>query len=167
MIVTSRGNISNLKYCSYPTIRSFHLFIQLFDVKFLAIAPHILVVFQLKYARHVKNELSIDKHIYTWKLCKLRKKTHHIHRYNIQKNKIVWVNMLSCLSFKPYAKSISLCVRLAYPLCSTSLTNVATPYHNNLPLLDCIDHSIHTFIQSILFAMYKSIASHSRPTVLK
>jgi hypothetical protein len=69
MSVTPRGNISDLEYCSYPTIRSFPGFIQLFDAKFTTIAPHSLVVFQLQYARHVKDELSINKHIYiTWKV---------------------------------------------------------------------------------------------------
>jgi hypothetical protein len=50
MPVTSRGNISDLKDCSYPTIKGFLLVIQLFDVKFMTIAPHSLVVFQLQYA---------------------------------------------------------------------------------------------------------------------
>ena len=69
MSVTPRGNISDLEYYSYPTIRSFHSFIQLFDAKFTATAPHILVVFQLQHARHVKDALSINKHIYiTWKV---------------------------------------------------------------------------------------------------
>jgi hypothetical protein len=69
MSVTPRGNISDLECCSYPTIRNFSSFIQLFDVKFMTIAPHSLVVFQLQYVRHVKDELSIHKHIYiTWKV---------------------------------------------------------------------------------------------------
>jgi hypothetical protein len=64
MSVTPRGNISDLEYCSYPTIRIVPSFIQMFDAKFMAIAPHSLVVFQLQYARHVKYALSINKHIY-------------------------------------------------------------------------------------------------------
>jgi hypothetical protein len=67
--------------------------------------------------------------------------------------------MIAYLSFKQYKKSISLYVRLVSPLRSSSFSNVVTPYHDNFPLLDFIDHSIHTFIQSILFAMYKCIAS--------
>jgi hypothetical protein len=60
MSITPRGNISDLEYCSYPTIRSFPGFIQLFDVKFTTIAPHSLVVFQLQYVRYVKYALSIN-----------------------------------------------------------------------------------------------------------
>jgi hypothetical protein len=50
MHATSRENISEMKYYSYPTIKGFLLVIQLFDEKFTAIAPHSLVVFQLQYA---------------------------------------------------------------------------------------------------------------------
>jgi hypothetical protein len=64
MYVTPRGNISDLEYCGYPTIRIFLGFIQLFDVKFMTIAPHSLVVFQLQYARYVKDALSINKLTY-------------------------------------------------------------------------------------------------------
>ena len=74
MSVTPRGNISDLKYYSYPTIRTFLGFIQLFDEKFMAIAPHRLMVFQLQYARHPKDALSINKHIYI--TMKVSKKTH-------------------------------------------------------------------------------------------
>jgi hypothetical protein len=55
MSFTPRGNISDLEYCSYPTIRSFPGFIQLFDAKFTAIVQHSLVAFQLQYAKHVKD----------------------------------------------------------------------------------------------------------------
>jgi hypothetical protein len=52
-----------------PLSKVFPGFIQLFDVKFTTIAPHILMVFQLQYSRHVKDALSINKHIYiTWKV---------------------------------------------------------------------------------------------------
>jgi hypothetical protein len=35
----------------------------------MAIVPHSLLVFQLQYARHIKNVLSINEHIYiTWKV---------------------------------------------------------------------------------------------------
>ena len=69
MHVTSRENIGDLKYCNYPTIIGFILVIQLYDVKFTTISPHSLVVFQLQYARHVKDAFSINKHIYiTWKV---------------------------------------------------------------------------------------------------
>lgn len=81
IFVTSKGNIDNLKYCSYPTIRSFHLFIQPSDVEYATIAPHFVVVFQLQYVKHIKNSFSIHKHIYTCKICKLRKK--HVIYINI------------------------------------------------------------------------------------
>ena len=69
MYATPRGNINELEYYNFPTIRSFPSFIQLFDAKFTTIAPHSLVAFQLQYARHVKDALSINKHSYiTWKL---------------------------------------------------------------------------------------------------
>ena len=51
---TSRGNISNLKYFDNLNIKSFHLFIHFSDVKFVAIAPHFVVVFQLQYVKHIK-----------------------------------------------------------------------------------------------------------------
>ena len=87
MIVIYRGNIGDLKNCSYPTIKCFLVVVQLFDAKFMTIAPHILVVFQLQYARHVKNALSINKHIYiTWKVSKEKKHSEHI--YIIKQNLI-------------------------------------------------------------------------------
>ena len=43
--------------------------------------------------------------------------------------------MLTCLSFKAYAKSISLSVRLPSPLRCASLTNEATPSRDS-PRLD-------------------------------
>jgi hypothetical protein len=55
--VTSRGNIGDLKHCSYPTIRGFHLIIQHFDTKFTTITPHGLVMFQLQHGQQVKNKL--------------------------------------------------------------------------------------------------------------
>ena len=66
MSITPRGNISDLEYCSYPTITSLPGFIQLFDAKFKTIAPHSLVVFQLQYARYVKDALSINKLTYIY-----------------------------------------------------------------------------------------------------
>ena len=69
--------------------------------------------------------------------------------------------MLSCLYFKPYAKTISLYVTLASPLCLDSITNSNRHCHDNLLLWHCLHLSIHTFIQSIFFAMYKCIASQS------
>jgi hypothetical protein len=68
MSVTPRGNISDLEYCSYPTIKFFPGFIQLLDAKFMTIAPHSLVAFQLKYAIHVKNAFSINKLTYLYNL---------------------------------------------------------------------------------------------------
>ena len=68
MSITPRGNISDLEYYSYPTIISFPGFIQLFDVKFMTIASHSLVVFQLQYARYVKDALSINKLTYLYNL---------------------------------------------------------------------------------------------------
>jgi hypothetical protein len=68
MSVTPRGNISDLEYYSYPTIRSFPGFIQLFDVKFMTIAPHSLLVFQLQYVIYVKDALSINKLTYLYNL---------------------------------------------------------------------------------------------------
>ena len=48
---------------------------------------------------------------------------------NLQK--IEWfINMLALLSFKPYAKLISLCVRLVSPLRCATLTNEDTPSHD-------------------------------------
>jgi hypothetical protein len=64
MFATPRGNNSDLEYDRYPTIISFLGFIQLFDAKFMTIAPHSLVVFQLQYARYVKDALSINKLTY-------------------------------------------------------------------------------------------------------
>jgi hypothetical protein len=74
MSITPRGNISNLEYYSYPTIRSFPSFIQLFDVKFTTIAPHSLVVFQLQYVRYVKYALSINKLTYIYITSKVSEK---------------------------------------------------------------------------------------------
>ena len=62
---TSRGNINDLKYFENPTIISFHLLIHLFDVKFVSITPHSLVVFQLCNVTHIKNAFSIDNNSYT------------------------------------------------------------------------------------------------------
>ena len=64
MSVTPRGNNSDMEYCSYPTIRFFPGFIQLFDAKFMTIAPYSLVVLQLQYVRYVKDALSINKLTY-------------------------------------------------------------------------------------------------------
>jgi hypothetical protein len=74
MSITPRGNISNLEYCSYPTIRSFPCFIQLFDVKFMTIARHSLVVFQLQYVRYVKDAMSIIKLTYIYRTSKVSEK---------------------------------------------------------------------------------------------
>jgi hypothetical protein len=69
MFFTPRENISELEYYNYPSITSFPSFIQLFDAKFTIIAPHIIVVFQLQYAIHVKDAFSINTDIYiTWKV---------------------------------------------------------------------------------------------------
>lgn len=95
----------------------------------------------------------------------VKKKACHIHQYNIKR--IVWVDMICYLSFKPFTKLISLSITLVSLSRSNSLTNVATPCHDKLPSLYCLHYSIHTFIQSILFVTYKCIASHSRPTILK
>ena len=76
MSVTSRGNIGHLKDYSYPTIRIFLHFIQLFDVEFMTVVPHNLMVFHLQYAKHVKIASSIDTYaIYAWKVCKEKKST--------------------------------------------------------------------------------------------
>ena len=48
-----------------------------------------------------------------------------------------------------------------------SLTNSDSRFHDNLPPLCFLHLSIHTFIQSRLFAMYKCSASHSRATESK
>ena len=70
-----RGNISDLDYYGYPTIKIFPIVIQLFYVKFMAIALHSLVAFELQNPRHVRDALLINKHIYiTWKV--FEKKTH-------------------------------------------------------------------------------------------
>jgi hypothetical protein len=58
--VTSRGNVCDLKHCSYPTIQGFHLIIQHFDMKFTIITPHSLVMFQLQHGQQVKNKLPIN-----------------------------------------------------------------------------------------------------------
>ena len=58
--VTSRGNVGDLKHCSYPTIRGFRLIIQHFDMKFTTITPHKLVMFQLQHEQQVKNKLPIN-----------------------------------------------------------------------------------------------------------
>ena len=57
MLLTSRGNIRDLKDCSYPTIECFLLVIQLFDMKFMPTASHSLVVYQMHHAQ-------INKYIY-------------------------------------------------------------------------------------------------------
>ena len=72
--------------------------------------------------------------------------------------------MLSYLSFKPYVKSISMCVILASPLWLASLTNSDNCCHDNLPPLCCLHLSIYTFIQSSLFTMYRCISSQSWAT---
>ena len=74
MYVTPIGNISDLEYCSYPAIKSFPGFIQLFDVKYTTIAPHSLVVFQLQYVRYVKYALSINKLTYIYITSKVSEK---------------------------------------------------------------------------------------------
>jgi hypothetical protein len=66
MSVTPRGNISDLEYCSYPTIKSFPGFIQLFDAKFTTVEPHSFVVLQLQYVKYVKYALSINKLTYIY-----------------------------------------------------------------------------------------------------
>ena len=64
-----------------------------------------------KYAKKIKIKLNINM---------------------IIENSMAYYNiMLTCLSFKPYAKSISLSIRLASPLRCASLTNEATPSHDN------------------------------------
>ena len=50
------------------------------------------------------------------------------------------------------------------PLWRDSLTNSDSCCHDNLPPLWCLHLSIHSFIQSILFAMYKCSAFHSWAT---
>jgi hypothetical protein len=40
----------------------------MFDAKFMTIAPHILVVFQLQYARHVKDALLINNNVFLYNL---------------------------------------------------------------------------------------------------
>jgi hypothetical protein len=74
MFATPRGNISNLEYYSYTTIKKFPCFIQLFDVKFTTIAPHSLVVFQLQYVRYVKDAFSIIKLTYIYITSKVSEK---------------------------------------------------------------------------------------------
>jgi hypothetical protein len=74
MSVTPRGNISDLEYYSYSTIKSFSGFIQLFDEKFTTIAPHSLVVFQLQYVGYVKYALSINKLTYIYITSKVSEK---------------------------------------------------------------------------------------------
>jgi hypothetical protein len=58
-------------------------------------------------------------------------------------------------------------VTLASLLRRASLTNSNSRCHDNLPPLCCLHISIHTFIQSRLFAMYKCSASHPRTTESK
>jgi hypothetical protein len=74
MSVTPRGNISNLEYYSYPTIIIFPSFTQLFDAKFMTIAPHRLVVFQIQYVIYVKDALSINKLTYIYITSKVFEK---------------------------------------------------------------------------------------------
>ena len=59
-------------------------------------------------------------------------KKQRVRQYVIcKKNELEWlINMLSCLSFKPYAKSIFLCVILVSPFLCIALRNEATPSHD-------------------------------------
>ena len=146
-----------------PTIRCFLCFIQIFDAIFPTIAPHSLIVFYIQQSIHINiTSWSIYDQVHVYSL---QGKNQRVHQY-VYKKKIAWlINMVVCLSFKPYAKLISLCVRLVSPLRCVALTNEATPSHVNITWPDCSHRSIHTLIQSILFAMYKWSAFHSRPTV--
>ena len=54
MSISSRGNVGDLKHCSYAAIQGFHLIIQPFDTKFTTITSHSLVVFQLQHGQQVK-----------------------------------------------------------------------------------------------------------------
>ena len=58
--ITSRGNVDDLKHCSYPTIRGFHLIIQHFDTQFTNITPYSLVMFQLQHGQQIKNKFQIN-----------------------------------------------------------------------------------------------------------
>lgn len=59
MYITPMGNINYQENYDYPIVRGFLLIIQLFRVIFLAIVPHIFVIFYL----HVKSGLLIDKSV--------------------------------------------------------------------------------------------------------
>ena len=141
MSVTSRWNIGDLKDCIYHTIRFFLCFIQFFDAISTTIADHSLMVFYLHQEIH--------KNITQWfnSYATIHGKEQHVRQNVIWKIKYLerLINMIAILSFKPYAKSISLSVIFLSPLRCVASTNEATHSHD-IPWPDCLHHSIHTFI---------------------
>ena len=131
MSVTSRWNIGHLKDCRYPTIWCFICFIQFFDAISTTIAEHSFMVFYLQQAIH-KN-ITQRFNSYTT----IHGKEQHIRQNVIWKIKYLeWlINILSILSFKPYAKSISLSVIFLSPLRCATFTNEATPFHDSMTRL--------------------------------
>ena len=65
--------------------------------------------------------------------------------------------MLTYLSFKPYAKSISLSVRLPSPLRCASLTNEATP---PMIVLDQIDYIVQSIPSSNQYCLRHTNVVH-------
>ena len=133
----------------YPTILCFLCFINFFNTISTTIADHSLMVFYLQQVIH--------KNITQWfnSYAAMHGKEQHVRQNIICKIKdLEWlINMLSILSFKPYAKLISLSVIFLSPLRCASFINEATPSHD-IPWPDCVHHSIHTFIQSRLFGWF-------------
>ena len=83
-------------------------------------------MFYLQQAIHEKITQRFD--IY----AAIHGKEQHVRQNVICKIKdLEWlINMLAILSFKPYAKSISLFVRFLSPLQCVAFTNEATPSHD-------------------------------------
>ena len=140
MFVTSRVNIGHLEDCRYSTIWCFLCFIQLFDAMSTSIAPHRIMVFYLQQEIH--------ENIRQWfnSYAAIHGKEQHVRQNVICKIKYLegLINMLAILSFKPYAKLISLSVRFLSPLHCVAFTNEATP-SDDIPWPDCSHSSIHTF----------------------
>ena len=132
MSVTSRWNIGHLKDCRYPIIWCFLYFINFFDGISTTIADHGLMVFYLQQAIHENITQRFNSY------AAIHGKEQHVHQNVICKIKYLeWlINMLSILSFKPYAQSIFLSVRFLSPLRCATFTNEATPSHD-IPWPDC------------------------------
>ena len=67
----------------------------------------------------------------------LEGKNQCVHQYVCKKKIVGLIDMLSWLSFKPYAKLMSPCVILVSPLWCVALNNQATPSHD-IPWTDCV-----------------------------